>query len=420
MLNILFSVGVYVNAMAVAAKKYIPVSDLKDIFMRATLKHPTTLFCTSCQVSMEMSITTETQMKLTCPECHQFINLQNGLITNLPLDSSLLKLFKLINDPSKNWLNIPSSLQMKQECQDYCAACLDGEVSFFCTICNDYLCSPCKAAHKGTKAVTDHKVLYIVGTKGVRKVSCEKHGEKTKDFFCETCKVILCSACVSVDHKEHTVYPYLTHYFDRRDKLKSLSSQLSTVFHVPLHYGLGGTKSTSRDILADIADLNEIVPKKIDDIAQSAIADITLHSGALFKVGKLKKEAKEQIEAGVKSAVAEIEQEKEELKKTVLHHHSDISVILYADILRKKCEEYIWSEDPIFLLVSETIVSREIQHTLDEAEGETFEKLTPESSYVYADFVEESVDDYFGCLVRKKLQTYAPDGFSESDLDHEI
>ena len=114
-------------------------------------------------------------------------------------------------------------------------------------------------------------------------------------------------------HKEHAVYPNLTHYFDCRDKRKSLSLKLFTVFHVPLHYGLGGTKYTSKAMLADIVDLNVKVPKKIDDVAQSAIDDITLLSKTLLELGKLKEKAKEQIDAEVKLVIGEIAKEKVEL-----------------------------------------------------------------------------------------------------------
>ena len=166
------------NAMAVAAKKSIPVSDLKDILKRALCRedreHARMLLCTSCLEVMTLSITKGQQKKLTCPKCPQSINLPPGPVTNLQLDSTLQEIYKLIYDPSRNLWGTPSSAQ-SQKCLACCAVCLDVEISFYCTTCNDYLCSTCNAEHKQTKVFANHKVLHMVGTKAIRKISCEIH-----------------------------------------------------------------------------------------------------------------------------------------------------------------------------------------------------------------------------------------------------
>ncbi|XP_060593003.1 uncharacterized protein LOC132747600 [Ruditapes philippinarum] len=97
----------------------------------------------------------------------------------------------------------------------YCEPCLDGgkqiEAEGFCVDCGEYLCGECYRIHTRFKAFKHH-VLKDKGQMPLDSLKshahdvcverCGNHPTKIVEYFCRSCNMLGCSACITVSHRQ--------------------------------------------------------------------------------------------------------------------------------------------------------------------------------------------------------------------------
>lgn len=102
-------------------------------------------------------------------------------------------------------------IQARDRFQDgaICENCVSEEYAIaFCEDCKRLLCEECLGYHKRQRDTKDHNVVESPQAEQLRKVFyCEKHSDKTLDFFCSTCNTPICQHCSMTNcvNKEHKV-----------------------------------------------------------------------------------------------------------------------------------------------------------------------------------------------------------------------
>lgn len=92
----------------------------------------------------------------------------------------------------------------------------------YCTECMSYMCSDCWKGHTKQSGTGSHRVLPI---------GCSEHSERSLEFYCKTCKIPICDACSSSNHKRHkcSSLSAMSGYVNSlQSEIKSLKSQ---IFH---------------------------------------------------------------------------------------------------------------------------------------------------------------------------------------------
>lgn len=113
-----------------------------------------------------------------------------------------------------------------------CSGCeLDGKnipATGFCVICSDYLCSMCIQHHKKVKLTRNHSIQLLTSStsrdrkSGIHQVLvdfCDKPGHEDKliEFFCASCKAVLCALCSNKEHRKCDLVLYLQDIADDID-----------------------------------------------------------------------------------------------------------------------------------------------------------------------------------------------------------
>ncbi|XP_060560228.1 uncharacterized protein LOC132720194 [Ruditapes philippinarum] len=94
------------------------------------------------------------------------------------------------------------------------------EADKYCADCHDYYCSDCVKFHEDIPALSGHKILDKDQVKdGISGIfpeiptqSCERHGFKAVDMYCQSHDNVGCSICMAVDHKSCNDVFYVPEY----------------------------------------------------------------------------------------------------------------------------------------------------------------------------------------------------------------
>ncbi|OWF48691.1 uncharacterized protein LOC110452761 [Mizuhopecten yessoensis] len=106
------------------------------------------------------------------------------------------------------------SVRRAQEPVTYTCALCDSEdgVRWYCNDCQENLCDRCKETHTRGRKTKNDDVVSIgkanrQGDKPVPEV-CKLHPGKLCDMFCSDCNELICSICLSKNHKQHNWKPF--------------------------------------------------------------------------------------------------------------------------------------------------------------------------------------------------------------------
>ncbi|XP_045167016.2 uncharacterized protein LOC123530309 [Mercenaria mercenaria] len=85
------------------------------------------------------------------------------------------------------------------------------EAAGYCSDCSEYLCKHCYTYHRKLKVFQNHVLLdkdkmpqipTSVSVKDVCQQKCGSHGDVTVDFFCGSCNSLGCSVCIALNHRQ--------------------------------------------------------------------------------------------------------------------------------------------------------------------------------------------------------------------------
>ena len=154
-------------------------------------------YCEECLEKMQV------QSKIVCPECRAVATVPvegvkklptNFLITRL-VDELILKR-KVVGED-------------KAKCDD-CSE--DDPVVSYCPDCDSFRCHICSEAHKRNKRYLNHNLLPLNELQSLNDMQqikpkskvllCEDH-ENELNYYCDTCKKLVCTYCTIKDHSGH-------------------------------------------------------------------------------------------------------------------------------------------------------------------------------------------------------------------------
>ncbi|XP_038052215.1 E3 ubiquitin-protein ligase TRIM71-like [Patiria miniata] len=163
-------------------------------------------FCLNCLDGM-LSKQQPSTGKITCPVCRKETPVPDAGLPGLLDCFFLSSLVDEINQQER-------SLETQQQAttSPTCDACEEGlEVVSRCIDCEENLCQLCKAAHVRYKRTKTHRVTPVehpeqkeVPSADLSKTyspKCQKHSNQEMYFYCETCKMMTCGICATIDHR---------------------------------------------------------------------------------------------------------------------------------------------------------------------------------------------------------------------------
>lgn len=219
-----------------SAPEPAPIERMEELMTcsicKRTLNEPTTLpcfhsFCKHCLTGyIDIKKKERDDNLFNCPTCRSQYQLrQRGSLEPLPSNHFI-----------NNMLDI---LKIQQQAQKLpCESCKDQlPAACRCIQCEHYLCGNCLTAHNNWPGFKDHDVLTLEElakpenqAKAKSKPRCQKHdhGNKSLEFYCNTCQTLACMTCVLVDHPKprHDYQPTGVVAEQHKESLKAISDIL--------------------------------------------------------------------------------------------------------------------------------------------------------------------------------------------------
>ena len=336
-------------------------------------------FCAKCLIDLSSHSGAPKKIMI-CPTCRCQTAMPREGIYNLPSDFKTNALAALVNESEKREdspttkiadqvaldVDIDSGAEFF-DCTEVpkCAVCPEdkqvNKVKMFCKYCKDFMCSACAADHKNTSIFSTHELVYIPNSNWKNK-KCRQHPQKPQEYFCEDCKVLVCSACANNAHRNHDVYYYVEHFKNRQEEIKRKRGALETVYSDSF-----------------ISSANQIEMENYSSTVNQTMTKI-----------------KEDVEKSAKRAIKEVEREKAGLLSFLEQDRLDFNkrfkdaqpYQLKSDvhILLQECEAYLKTRKPVELLTDFQHLSLNIDSTTKSIEKNRKEVSSFLSSYIPKQF----------------------------------
>ncbi|XP_038052429.1 tripartite motif-containing protein 2-like, partial [Patiria miniata] len=163
-------------------------------------------FCLNCLDGM-LSKQQPSIGKITCPVCRKETPVPDAGLPGLLDCFFLSSLVDEINQQER-------SLETQQQAttSPTCDECVEGlEAVSRCLDCVENLCQQCKTAHERSKRTQKHRVTPVehpeqkevpsADLSQTHSPKCQKHADQKMQFYCETCKMLMCGICATIDHR---------------------------------------------------------------------------------------------------------------------------------------------------------------------------------------------------------------------------
>ncbi|XP_019627220.1 PREDICTED: tripartite motif-containing protein 2-like [Branchiostoma belcheri] len=301
------------------------------------------------------------QQPLECPTCREPVRLPDqgvdGLRTNFYVNNLL------------DFAAAKKGAEPGVPCQ-VCGGNVEGSKSW-CADCAILLCEACTSVHRNLPCSKDHEVTTEETLKAEEAISkfnrkrhCDKHKKYELEFYCESCKALVCTACTVVDHrpgKDHNPVEIATVAQKRKAELQGLFQDIDP----RLGEIQNAVKEVDRKISMLMSSKEEATDqakayfRKLADLLQKreqeVLSQLDEQCRADGKALQAKKEAIEFELAGLTSSQTFCQQ--------ALEHGSDVHVLEVGNqiqtrvetLLRKRLDlESDWSE---FQFVENTVIA---------------------------------------------------------------
>ncbi|XP_019627221.1 PREDICTED: tripartite motif-containing protein 2-like [Branchiostoma belcheri] len=300
------------------------------------------------------------QQPLECPTCREPASLPDqgvdGLRTNFYVNNLL------------DFAAAKKGAEPGVPCQ-VCGGNDEGSKSW-CADCATLMCEPCTSVHRNLPCSKDHEVTTEETLKAEEAISkfnrkrhCDKHKKYELEFYCESCKALVCTACTVVDHrpgKDHNPVEIATVAHKRKAELQGLFQDIDP----RLKEIQDAVKEVDRKISMLMpskeaaTDQAKAYFRKLADLLQKREQEILSQIDEQCRAdGKLLQAKKEAIEfelAGLTSAQSFCQQ--------AVEHGSDVHVLEVGNQVQTRVETLLakqldlesdWSE---FQFVENTVI----------------------------------------------------------------
>ena len=350
-------------------------------------------FCTKCLIDLSSHNGTPEKF-VVCPTCRSQTAMPKKGVYDLPPDFKANRLASLVNESecreaSPNANHSESDLGegfIEQEQVPKCAFCNKDKqayrVKMFCKQCKDFMCSGCADNHKITSIFSTHELVEV--TQNVcewESEKCPEHPQKPQEYFCEDCKVLVCSACVTNEHRNHDVYYYVEHFKNRQKEIKRKQGALETVYSDSF-----------------ISSANQMEMENYSFAVNQKIIEI-----------------EKDVQNSAERTIKEVEREKARLLSSLEKERMDFNkrfkdaqpYQLKSDvhILLQECEAYLKTRKPVELLTAFQHLSFNIDTTTKSIERNHKEVSSFLSSHVPTQFNNRAQRVVIGDIFSEKVGT---------------
>ncbi|XP_063436137.1 E3 ubiquitin-protein ligase TRIM71-like [Mytilus trossulus] len=108
---------------------------------------------------------------------------------------------------------------MAQVASKTCEIGFSASGSQYCLECEQYVCENCKIFHKRQKLSKNHQFQSSADDIPEAKFKCKDHNEDVS-LLCNTCNVVVCSKCVTGNHKGHAFSQLMDSITQLKEKTK--------------------------------------------------------------------------------------------------------------------------------------------------------------------------------------------------------
>ncbi|XP_019620296.1 PREDICTED: tripartite motif-containing protein 2-like [Branchiostoma belcheri] len=276
------------------------------------------------------------QQPLECPTCRIQVSLPDqgvdGLKTNFYVNNLL------------DFAAAKKGAEPGVPCQ-VCEGNVEGSKSW-CANCAKLMCESCTQVHRKFPLFEDHEVTNeetLKAEEGMSKFHpkrhCQKHKKYELEFYCESCKALVCTACTVVDHrpgKDHNPVELATVAQTRKETLRGLLQDIEPrLKEIEASVEEVETKISNLDFAREEATVRaEAYFNKLADLLQKRKREIFSQIDEQCRVdGKalqIKKEAIEFELTGLTSAQTFCQQ--------AVEHGSDVHVLEVGNQVQTRVE----------------------------------------------------------------------------------
>ena len=233
-------------------------------------------FCKSC---LEGSIKSNKKMavEVSCPVCRAPLPRDN--IASIPTNFTIKRLIEILQKRKRNEMASKcDNCHIRRRCvmkaEDLANTVMEVEndvssrsesrsASWWCVQCEKCLCDKCLDAHRQWGEFAEHKciaieefahnpkpVLSSVAAKLEELEMC-KHHSKPLDFYCKTCRCLICHYCTVKNHRDHEYEDKLTEVAnEEKEKVKHITAPLQELLK-RVRKAVKGLEDTEKQIEVD-------------------------------------------------------------------------------------------------------------------------------------------------------------------------
>ncbi|XP_070556584.1 tripartite motif-containing protein 2-like [Ptychodera flava] len=305
-------------------------------------KNPKILPCyhSFCQLCLEKLV--EKTGSLNCPTCQRSVQLPEDKVTGLDNNFFMNSMLEVVKKRTG---------EVTDQNERKCEFCEETEASVFCMDCEQYYCEVCsEKIHKKMKRAAMHEVFTVEDCKkGIKTQkaivkaleNCKVHPKNEIKYYCDTCKIPICSECTIIDHRipDHS-HRYLQEVADECNKeLSVLVEKL---------------KVKAREVDQSRAEVKDAC-KKVTEQCMVNKQKVRKQKDAL--IDKIEKEERKLIEKldtdcslqvkGLESDISDLELKYENLlsawsyTEALMHHGNPAQLLSKSLNVRSRLDEFV-------------------------------------------------------------------------------
>ena len=241
------------------------------------------------------------QQVLKCPTCERSTSIPVGGTSVLPQNLHLGFEVEVAGCMSKIVSN-------SEVCCDPCINGRSGPAEVFCCTCYRFMCIFCHQHHKSHPKLSKHNMVGLdqEGAKQLQTTmkprdhycSQPNHEDNKLNFYCETCKLLVCRDCTTVAHKDHGVSEVSTvaeaHRGDMRRTLQHVQGTLAgaiganektmKLVETSKHEAEQAINVAFEQLLERLVERKKALLSEMESIALTQTTSLTLQKEQLEKI----------------------------------------------------------------------------------------------------------------------------------------